>query len=453
MQIIVFDDDPTGSQTVHSCPLLFRWDKQTLIDGLNDHSPLLFLLANTRSLLPEVAAKRIREISKLVHEALSSQGLLLEDILFVSRGDSTLRGHGVLEPRIIDEELGPFDATLHVPAFFEGGRTTFNGVHLLNGLPVHTTPFAQDKTFGYSTSDLALWLEEKSKGLIEAKDVARLTIPVLDAAVDSKRGMSRLIDWLLQLSGNQFVVVDAQAPAQLAALGDAIKSLIGKKRFLFRSAASLINGLAQLPTQPLDSNQLSYLRRRTKEGKFKPGLVTVGSHVPLADQQLEVLLGDNSCEGLELKVNMIARLFSGEIPKDTLFDWHVEWKDQLMHLLRSGKTPVIFSSRGELQFSTAIERITFGNALAELMANLVGGLSPELGYVISKGGITSHILIEQGFKLDSVKLKGQLMPGLSVVSSASENSVAYGLPIITFPGNLGQKDSLLNAWRLMENKS
>jgi uncharacterized protein YgbK (DUF1537 family) len=87
------------------------------------------------------------------------------------------------------------------------------------------------------------------------------------------------------------------------------------------------------------------------------------------------------------------------------------------------------------------------------MANLVGGLSPELGYVISKGGITSHILIEQGFKLDSVKLKGQLMPGLSVVSSASENSVAYGLPIITFPGNLGQKDSLLNAWRLMENKS
>ena len=114
---------------------------------------------------------------------------------------------------------------------------------------------------------------------------------------------------------------------------------------------------------------------------------------------------------------------------------------------------MIFSSRGELQFSTAIERISFGNALAELMANLVGGLSPELGYVISKGGITSHVLIEQGFKLDSVKLKGQLMPGLSVVSSAYENSAAYGLPIITFPGNLGQKDSLLNAWRLMENKS
>ena len=26
MTIIVIDDDPTGSQTVHSCPLLLRWD-------------------------------------------------------------------------------------------------------------------------------------------------------------------------------------------------------------------------------------------------------------------------------------------------------------------------------------------------------------------------------------------------------------------------------------------
>ena len=26
MKVVVIDDDPTGSQTVHSCPLLLRWD-------------------------------------------------------------------------------------------------------------------------------------------------------------------------------------------------------------------------------------------------------------------------------------------------------------------------------------------------------------------------------------------------------------------------------------------
>ena len=34
MKVVVIDDDPTGSQTVHSCPLLLRWDVDTLRQGL-----------------------------------------------------------------------------------------------------------------------------------------------------------------------------------------------------------------------------------------------------------------------------------------------------------------------------------------------------------------------------------------------------------------------------------
>jgi uncharacterized protein YgbK (DUF1537 family) len=49
MKVVVIDDDPTGSQAVHSCPLLLRWDVQALRRGLRHGSPLLFVLANTRS--------------------------------------------------------------------------------------------------------------------------------------------------------------------------------------------------------------------------------------------------------------------------------------------------------------------------------------------------------------------------------------------------------------------
>ena len=52
MKVVVIDDDPTGSQTVHSCPLLLRWDVDTLRKGLRHASPLLFLLADTRALMP-----------------------------------------------------------------------------------------------------------------------------------------------------------------------------------------------------------------------------------------------------------------------------------------------------------------------------------------------------------------------------------------------------------------
>ena len=451
MKIVVFDDDPTGSQTVHSCPLLLRWDQESLVDALKNSSPLLFLLANTRSLSSELAAARTRDMCQSVSQALVTAGFLLEETLIVSRGDSTLRGHGVVEPEVINEELGPFDATFHVPAFFEGGRTTVDGVHLLNGVPVHTTPFAQDQVFGYTTSNLDLWLEEKSRGLILAENVVRLTIPALDAAFDSSIGMSCLIEWLLNLSGNQSVVVDAELPSQLVALAQAVRTLVGHKRFLFRSAASLINGLAMLPSKAIRSGELSCLRLKAKSGQLKPGLVTVGSYVPLADEQLAMLLMQNGCEGVELPAEKIANVIEEDFPQQIIFDLENQLVVQLRDLLISGKTPVLYSSRGELRLSSFSARIKFGIALAELMARLVANVIDEVGYVISKGGTTTHILLQKGLNLDSVQLKGQLLPGLSLVC-AENYFLAEGLPIITFPGNLGDKTTLLVAWRLMENK-
>ena len=37
MKIIVFDDDPTGSQTVYGCPLLLSWDKK-ILESINSMS-------------------------------------------------------------------------------------------------------------------------------------------------------------------------------------------------------------------------------------------------------------------------------------------------------------------------------------------------------------------------------------------------------------------------------
>ena len=42
-KIIVIDDDPTGSQTVHSCLLLTKWDVETLKLGLLDELSLIHI--------------------------------------------------------------------------------------------------------------------------------------------------------------------------------------------------------------------------------------------------------------------------------------------------------------------------------------------------------------------------------------------------------------------------
>ncbi|HEY9747163.1 MAG TPA: four-carbon acid sugar kinase family protein, partial [Allocoleopsis sp.] len=199
-KIIVLDDDPTGSQTVHSCLLLTRWDVETLRVGLADESPIFFVLTNTRSLTPEQAATVTREVCQNLKQAIALESI--QDFLIVSRSDSTLRGHYPVETDAIAEELGPFDAHFLVPAFFEGGRFTRDSIHYLvvNGVPtpVHETEFARDSVFAYHHSYLPDYVEEKTQGRIAASQVERFL------TADIRVGVR---DRLLKLSNNQCGVV------------------------------------------------------------------------------------------------------------------------------------------------------------------------------------------------------------------------------------------------------
>ena len=458
LKVIVFDDDPTGSQTVHSAPLLLRWDAPTLAAGLRHPSPLLFLLANTRALDPGEARQRVGEICRALVPALEEarQAGLIDRWIAVSRGDSTLRGHFPLEVEVIDQELGPFEATFLAPAFLEGGRTTVAGVHLLQGEPVHHSAFARDSLFGYGTSDLAAWAQEKSGGRIAAAAVQHLALAELEPAAQGA-----LRQRLEALAGNPLVVVDAERPGHLAAFGVVVRELVAgsqdpPQRFLFQSAASLLNGLVTLPPQPRDAQGLAALCRLDPAGGRRPGLVLVGSHVPLADAQLASLLAEPGCGGVEVPVARVQRVLEGPLPDTLLASLEQEWLERLRDLLAAGRTPVLFTSRGELVCRHAAERRRLGRELAAAMARVAAQLAPELGYLISKGGITSHTLLAEGLGLDWVELQGQLQPGLSLVlvpeagSKGATSARVEGieaLPLVTVPGNLGEADTLVGLWQ------
>jgi uncharacterized protein YgbK (DUF1537 family) len=489
LKIIVLDDDPTGSQTVHSCPLLLRWTPQALAAGLAHPSPLLFLLANSRGLAAPEAAERVRQICKALTAALAAarQAGVIDRWLLLSRGDSTLRGHFPLESELLQAELGPFDATLLVPAFLPGGRTTVAGEHRLHGQPVHTSAFAQDRQFGYSTSYLPAWVEQKSGGRWPAQQVQRIDLAELDAAAaelagqqltapqqaaevseqklalpePAAGGYGLLLRRLAGFANNVCVVVDGERPEQLSALAAAVRQLTAPtaaapwgrpRRLLAQCAASWIEALAALPPQPLGRQGLVGLRRRNSAGAPLPGLVLVGSHVPLADSQLERLLAQPACAGVELEVALVAELLAAPEPGPKLAALAADLAAQLQRLLVPGQTPVLYTSRGEFSCRDAAERWALGEALATLMGRLAGRLAPGLGYLISKGGITSHTLLADGLALDRVELQGQLLPGLSLVLTPAEAAVA-GLPVLTMPGNLGDADSLVQAWALLENNS
>ena len=450
MKIIIFDDDPTGSQTVYGCPLLLNWDEQNLEKAFKQSSPLIFILANTRSLSSVLAVKKTREICSSIKKFFVRQGYSKNDFFYISRGDSTLRGHGVLEPAILAEELGPFDATFHIPAFLEGGRTTENGVHYLNGIPVHTTDFGHDNIFGFSTSNLAKWIEEKSFGKIQAKNILHVKIKQLDMAFNDKDGFESLLKFLSKLENNISVVVDAKLPHHLEILASAIKVVSKEKRFLFRTAASFINSLSALPPNPTSTADLVSLKSKNNEYKYKPGLIIVGSHVKLATDQLKVLLIDNSCKGLEIPVSKLANIFALEDRQQAILEIEYTLLSKIDDILDLEKVPVLYTSREEMKFSSYSERMTFGLELAEFMSILVRKITNKLGYIISKGGITTQILLQKGLNFNHVNLKGQILPGLSIVTGDSDQ---YNLPVVTFPGNLGNEKTLLEVLKLMDSIS
>ncbi len=295
-KIIVLDDDPTGSQTVHGCLLLMRWDVETLAMGLQDESPIVFVLTNTRSMTPQQANQVTREVCAHLREAIAQVGV--EDFLVVSRSDSTLRGHYPVETDAIADEMGPFDAHFLTPAFFEGGRVTKGGVHYLmvNGepVPVHETEFAQDSVFGYFHSHLPDYVEEKTGGRIMADQVEVFRLEEIRSGV---------LEQLMALSGNQCVAVDAEAQSDLNQFAQAVLTAAGQgKRFLFRSAASLLTALANLPPQPVPAEDMAQF------SGHRPGAVLVGSHVQMTTKQLYRLLEDPDTVGIEVEV---ARLVEG----------------------------------------------------------------------------------------------------------------------------------------------
>src|SRR3569623_663449 len=388
-KIIVLDDDPTGSQTVHGCLLLTRWDAVTLRTALLDAAPLFFVLTNTRGMDAPRAAAVTRAVCRNLKAALDGlrgEGRAINPVL-VSRSDSTLRGHYPVETDVIAAELGPFDAHFLVPAFFEGGRITRNSVHylLVDGRPVptHETEFARDSVFGYSTSYLPAYVEEKPRGRIAA------------------------------------------AVNRAAAEG---------KRFLFRSAASLLTALAALPPQPVAAEAMAnYVRGG------RAGAVVVGSHVRKSTLQLEQLLKEPDVVPIEIDVARIAT------PAAAGLLHYVE--QEVLRAHRAEKTPVIYTSRTELTFADTETRLAFGEQVSAFLMEVVRALPADLGFLISKGGITSNDVLSSGLALGSARVLGQILAGCSVVRCPADHPRFPDMPVVIFPGNVGDERALATVLR------
>src|SRR3954471_11772566 len=303
-RIAVFDDDPTGSQTVHGVAVVTVFDPDEIAAGVGGPGSTCFILTNTRSMDETDAVALNTRVGRTVFE-LSRR--LDAPVEVISRSDSTLRGHVIAEVTALDavrrEVLGRgFDGVLLIPAFLEAGRFTAGDVHWARvggeALPVGETEFARDATFGFASSNLREFVAEKSSGRIRPDQVHSLTLDDIRLG-----GPQRVAEILAGVRDGAFVVVNAVEYADLdvVVLG-VLESEATGKSFLYRTGPSFPQPLAGLdPHPPLQAGDIWPAGRPGGRG-----LVVVGSHVGLTSRQVAVARERGHITEVELQVPAVA---------------------------------------------------------------------------------------------------------------------------------------------------
>ena len=439
-RIAVLDDDPTGSQSVHDVEIALSLEAEVYAGALAEPGSTCFLLTNSRSLSEPDADALNRRVATDLYALAGRQDAPLT---VVSRSDSTLRGYLQTEISALDavtrETRGHgVDGVLLVPAFLEAGRFTAGDVHWarVDGelVPVGETEFARDASFGYRASDLKQWVSEKTDGRVAAEDVLSLSLDDLRSG-----GPDRVAEILRQAENGAFAVVNAVEFADLdvAVLGLQQAEAAGRT-FLHRSGPSYVRSLAGVSDQGrLRHDEIwpnGFPGTASGQGY---GLVVVGSHVGLTNQQLAVVSDRTDLAPVELSVPEL--LEDTEATVRAVADRVREQLGNSHVLLQTSREVIKAEDAGD---SLAIARRVSG-ALSDVVA-AVREVPPA--WVISKGGITSHDVATRGMGIRRATVLGQLLDGqVSVFSPVEVDRGPVGVPYVVFAGNVGGRQTLSDA--------
>jgi len=113
-------------------------------------------------------------------------------------------------------------------------------------------------------------------------------------------------------------------------------------------------------------------------------------------------------------------------------------------------TPVIYTSRTELQFDDQQSRLAFGEQVSTFLMDVVRNLPASIGFLISKGGITSNDVLSDGLALRTSRVVGQILAGCSVVRCPDDHPRFPGMPVVIFPGNVGDDQALATVYLRMK---
>ena len=420
--LVVLDDDPTGTQTVYDIPVLTEWSVNTIKKEFSLQTPLFYILTNSRRLPEKEAVLLAETIGANLRQVSAATGRRFR---VISRSDSTLRGHFPAEVDALAASLGqPQAMRIIMPFFLEGGRLTINDIHYVKDgdwlVPAGETSFARDATFGYRSSDLKFWVEEKTKAATKAAEVSSISLDEI-----RKGGPEKVLEMLLLIKSPVCVInAVSRRDAEVVALA-LLKAEERGLPFICRTAASIVPPLAGLfPRALLQPRQLDI-------PASGGALIIVGSYQPKSSAQLAHLIKHAGPVPFEVDVNAVldGSLNPGFLAKEI---------DQC---LAEEKDVVLYTSREPVEGEDADSSLDIVGKVSACLADIVKGITRKPRYITAKGGITSSDIATESLGVKRATVLGQILPGVPVWR-LDEESKFGSLAYIVFPGNVGEEGSM-----------
>ncbi len=366
---------------------------------------------DTRPLGPHDARQRTETVARVLQPA--RPGLIYKKV------DSCLRGNIGAETQALMEQFG-FNGSAIAPAYPAMGRTTYNDIHLIRGIPVGQTEISADPVSPVHESHLSRIIASQS-GL----PVHRISIEWLEQ--DNELLVDR-IDGILG-RGMAHLVFDATEDRHLAA----VAGLVLNKRLCLLPVGSA--GLARAISARLP---------RSSTQQTKPAsavvphcghhLVVCGSTSEIAREQAEALVRIAGYQHLEVSPEAVCydrknhdhRVSLAREGARLLARSHLVVSVALTHSTTSTRT------------STATSPQEIARGLGLLVDMLMRRTRP--GSLFVTGGDTAAALL-QAVGAAGLRLREEVLPG--VVAGSILGGDFEGLTVVTKAGAFGDKNTLV----------
>ncbi len=375
---------------------------------------IIALNTNTRGMRPELAYDTVKRATALLER--------LHPLSIYKKIDSTLRGNVGVEIEAVMDATGNEIAILS-PAFPACGRTTVNGVHLVNGQPLSETEAASDPVSPVCESHIPTLIRAQTglkTGHIDLKEIRR-------SPASLRRSILQHIK-----NGEKIIVFDAVTDRDLSSIAEAGMSMPSPP--LMVGSAGLADQLSRLLTLSERAADQPVAYESIGEGAI---LIISGSLSAVTSNQLDEIRRAGRGKIVSIAVHKLI--------EDQNHERESEIVSEIISAAEAGKAAgvqsVIENRCDEKELPLRIVEY-----LGRLAHRIIGECPQPIRGLILTGGDTALAVFEH-LGISQVRLMDEILPGIPrglVVSGKFS-----GLTVVTKAGAFGNERALVHCVDLL----